>query len=515
MCVTVYFNSEGGTEMKKTLFIALVSFFLGLFLAGILFVYIPEKNAPVKTSFLDETYAPSLSSNLYAGMPVQQKPEYDFANIAERVAPAVVYIEADKVERVQYRSMFEDPFFEDFWRFFGEPRGREQERRSTSRGSGFFITADGYLVTNNHVVENAERVSVRTLDETEYSAEVIGTDPDTDLALLKVDKKNIPFDALGDSASCRPGEWVLAIGNPLSFEHTVTAGIISAKGRQLMGGPTYQNFIQTDAAINPGNSGGPLVNMRGEVIGINAMISTTTGGSIGIGFAIPSDLAKKVVKQLREKGRVVRGYLGVADVYPVTEQVRKSLDIDVKNGALIREVSAGYPAEKAGLKPYDVIVEIDGKPIKDPTDLLITIADIPPGTTVEIKVVRKGGEEKILKAKITERETDEEGQKPATSSDKDIGFKVRELTSRLASRLGYRTEGGLIITDITRYSEAARKGIQQGDIILEVNQIKMETVRDLENILRKSKAGDAIMLLLRREGNGRSQDFIRTLSIPE
>ena len=498
--------------MKKTLFIALFSFFLGLFLAGIIFVYIPEKNTPV--SFLDEPATPVLSSNLYAASPVQSKPEYDFATIAERVAPAVVYIEAEKVEKVQFRSMLDDPFFEDFWRFFGEPRGREQERRSTSRGSGFFITADGYLITNNHVVENAEKVTVKTLDETEYRAKVVGTDPDSDLALLKVDQKNLPFVGLGNSASCRPGEWVLAIGNPLSFEHTVTAGIISAKGRQLLGGPTYQNFIQTDAAINPGNSGGPLVNMQGDVIGINAMISTTTGGSIGIGFAIPSDLAKKVVKQLREKGRVVRGYLGVSGVYPVDDQVRKSLDIDVQNGAMIQEVTPGYPAEKAGMKAYDVIVEIDGKPIKDHNDLLIKIADIPPGTTVEIKVVRKGGEEKILKAKITERETEAE-QKPMTSSNKDIGFKVRELTSRLARRLGYQTDEGLIITEVTRYSEAERKGIRAGDIILEVNQTKMKTLSNLEGILKKAKPGDAVMLLLRREGNGRSSDFIVTLSIPE
>jgi serine protease Do len=307
---------------------------------------------------------------------------------------------------------------------------------------------------------------------------------------------------------------VLAIGNPLSFEHTVTAGIISAKGRQLLGGPTYQNFIQTDAAINPGNSGGPLVNMQGEVIGINAMISTTTGGSIGIGFAIPSDLAKKVVQQLKEKGRVIRGYLGVRGIYPVDEGVRKSLNIDVKQGAMIMEVDPGTPADKAGIKAYDVITEVNGTPVKDHNDLLIRIADIPPGTTIGIKVVRKGGEEKILKAKITERETEEE-QVPTTSSDKDIGFKVRELNTRLARRLGFQTEEGLIITDITRYSEADRKGIQSGDIILEVNQNKMKALGDLEDILKKAKPGDAVMLLIRREGNGRSTDFIVTLSIPE
>jgi serine protease Do len=499
--------------MKKTLIVALFSFLLGLFLAGIIFVYIPENNAPA--SYQDVSSSPTISSNLYAAPPLaQSKPEYDFATIAEKVAPAVVYIEAEKVEKVQLRSMLDDPFFEDFWRFFGEPRGREQERRSSARGSGFFISSDGYLVTNNHIVENAETVTVKTLDGEIYKAEVVGTDPDSDLALVKVEEKNLPFVELGDSTQCRPGEWVLAIGNPLSFEHTVTAGIISAKGRQLLGGPRYQNFIQTDAAINPGNSGGPLVNMQSEVIGINSMISTTTGGSIGIGFAIPSELAKKVVQQLRENGRVVRGYLGVSKIYPLDEGFRKSLDIDVKNGALIQEVVPGTPADKAGLKPYDVIIEVDGQPIKDHNDLAIKIADIPPGKTVEIKVVRKGGEVKVLKAKIEELESEQE-QKPESSSDKDIGFKVRELTSRLARRYGYNTEEGLIITEITRYGEADRKGLQTGDIILEVNQKKMRSMSDLEDILKKAEPGDAIMLLVRREGNGESVDFLVTLSIPE
>lgn len=498
--------------MKKTLYIALFSFILGLFLAGIIFVYIPEQNVP--DSYQETASSPALSSNLYAAPPAQSKPEYDFATIAEKVAPAVVYIEAEKVEKVQLRSMLDDPFFEDFWRFFGEPREREQERRSTARGSGFFISTDGYLVTNNHIVENAETVTVKTLEGEIYKAKVVGTDPLSDVALVKVDEKNLPFVGLGDSTQCRPGEWVLAIGNPLSFEHTVTAGIISAKGRQLFGGPRYQNFIQTDAAINPGNSGGPLVNMQGDVIGINSMISTTTGGSIGIGFAIPTELAKKVVQQLREKGRVVRGYLGVRNIYPLDEEKRKALDIDVKNGALIQEVEPGTPADKAGLKPYDVIVEVDGQPIKDHNDLGIKIADIPPGKTVEIKVIRKGGEVKVLKAKIEELES-EEGQKPVTSSDKDIGFKVDEMTSRLARRLGYKTEEGLIITEIARYSEADRKGLERGDIILEVNQKKMRSVSDLEDILKKAEPGDAILLLVRREGNGGSTDFLVTLRIPE
>lgn len=498
--------------MKKTVLLALLSFLLGVFAAGMLFVYVPEKNSP--DTYLEAALADPLSSTLHAAPLAQEPPRMDFAAVAEKVAPAVVFIEAEKREKVRYRSLFEDPFFEDFWRFFGYPREREEERVSISRGSGFFISSDGYILTNDHIVENAEKIKIKTLDENEYMAEIIGTDPETDLALLKVGAKDLPYVVLGDSAACRPGEWVLAIGNPFNLEHTVTAGIISAKGRQLMGGPTYQNFIQTDAAINPGNSGGPLVNMKGEVIGVNSMISTTSGGSIGIGFAIPSDLAKKIVAQLKEKGRVVRGYLGVRGIYPVTDQVRKSLNIDVKHGAMIQNVEPGTPAEKAGLKPYDVIVEVDGKPVKNPSDLSIKIAEIPPGTEVTLKVVRKGGEVKLLKAKIAERESGEVPQQAAAPA-KNIGIEVRELTPRLARRWGYRTEEGLIITNVRRYSEADRKGIERGDIILEINQQKIRTLREYNRILSRSKPGDAIMLLLRREQNGEQMDFIRTLSIPE
>jgi len=500
--------------MKRILVFSLAGFFLGILVAGMLFVGIPGKNTA--HDYSAEPNPPGTSSGLWAAPAgsLQAKPLYDFVTIARKVAPTVVFIEAERVERIRYRSLLEDPFFEDFWRFFGYPRDREQERRSTARGSGFFVSPDGYVVTNNHIVEKAERVTVKTLDEKQYKAKIIGTDPDTDLALLKVEDRNLPYVELGDSKACQPGEWVLAIGNPLNFEHTVTAGIISAKGRQLIGGPRYQNFIQTDASINPGNSGGPLVNMKGEVIGINSMISTTTGGSIGIGFAIPSDLAKNVIRQLREKGKVTRGYLGVRGIYPVTAQLAKSLDIDVDHGAMIQEVEPGTPADKAGLKPYDVIVEIDGQPVKDHNDLSFKIADIPPGTTVNIKVVRKGGETKVLKVKIGELESEEEeAQTPAEA--KDLGLGLREMTPRLASRYGYRTEEGLLIVEIDRSSEAYRKDIRRGDIILEVNQRRIRKLKEWENILKRARPGDAIMLLIRREQNGESVDFIRTLSIPE
>jgi serine protease Do len=502
---------QGGQTMKKILIITTISFFLGMLIAGLIFVYFPERNS--QDNFIEESSS-SWTSNLHAAPVPQARPEKDFATIAEAVAPAVVYIEAERVEKRKMRSLLNDPFFEDFWRFFGYPPDREREYRNIARGTGFFISSDGFLITNHHIVENAERVEVTTLEEKEYRAKIIGTDPETDLALLKVDEKNSPYAELGDSSTCKTGEWVLAVGNPFGLEHTVTAGIISAKGRQLVaGGPRYQNFIQTDAAINPGNSGGPLVNIRGEVVGINSMISTTSGGNIGIGFAIPSNLAKNVIKQLKDKGKVIRGYLGVRGIYPINEQAQKNLKLKIKQGALIQEVEPGTPADKAGLKPYDVIVEVNNSPVKDPNDLQFKIADIPPGTKVPIKVIRKG-EEKILTVQIAELESEEE-QKPAPSPDKDIGILVRELTPNLARRFGYRTEEGLIITEVTRYSEADRKGIEKGDIILEINQRKVKTMKDFESILKQAESGDAIMLLLRRESNGTIQDFIRTLSIPE
>ncbi len=465
--------------------------------------------------YLAESSSSSASTNLFAAPPVAQaKLNLDFVAVADKVAPAVVYIEAERVEKRQMRSLLDDPFFEDFWRYFGHPdRGEEYRRRA--RGSGFFISSDGYIVTNNHIVERAIEVIVRTLEGQEYKAEIVGTDSETDVALLKVKAKDLPYIDLGDSAACRPGEWVLAIGNPFNFQHTVTAGIISAKGRQLGGGATYQNFIQTDAAINPGNSGGPLVNLRGEVIGINSMISSPSGGNIGIGFAIPSNLAKKIVSQLKDKGKVVRGYLGVRGIYPIDEDLKKSLNLKSKQGAMIQEVEPGTPAAKAGMEPYDVIVEVDGHPVKDHNDLLFKIADIPPGTKVKVKVIRnKGKEEKILTVTLAERPGQEE-ETPAPSSDKDLGLEVRELTPRLARRLGYRSEEGLLITEVTRYSEAEDKGIQRGDIIVEVNQIKITSIADLKRILDTANPGDVLMLRIRREGNGRSQDSIVTLKIPE
>lgn len=498
--------------MKKTALIALVSFFAGILLAGYIFVYLPERNMP--ESFLNAP--PSSSSFLYASPNPQRGLDLDFVRIADMIGPAVVRISAERVEKRRVVGFFDD-WGDDFWdRFFGTPRGREREFRSEVRGTGFFISTDGYILTNNHLVESAEKVTIYTLQEKEYKAEIIGTDPPTDLALLKITDKNLPYAALGDSALLKVGEWVLAIGNPLGFEHTVSAGIVSAKGRQLIQAstaPSYQDFIQTDAAINRGNSGGPLVNMRGEVIGITSMIASPTGGSIGIGFAIPSNLARKVITQLQDKGRVIRGQLGVV-LQDISEEERRTLDLKSRRGAFITEVAPGTAADKAGLERYDVIIEFNGQPVKNKHDLSFKIADTAPGTKVEIKIIRDG-KEKILTAKLDELPTGEETEQASSSSGKDLGITVTNMTPSIARRLQMQTEEGVLVREVTRYSEADRKGLTAGDIILEANRQEVRDTDDLRTVIDKLNPGDGLILLIRRERNGEYREFITTLKIPE
>ncbi|UCC39294.1 MAG: Do family serine endopeptidase [Candidatus Aminicenantes bacterium] len=497
--------------MKKVAFIALLSFFLGILIAATIFVYFPEKNSP--RSFLEEDSSPSLTSNLLASPSLQSKPDLDFVKIADKLAPAVVQITSVRVEKRRAPSMWDD--FDDFWdRFFNIPRGREREKeyRSEARGTGFFISSDGYIITNHHLVSNAENVTISTSLDKEYKAEVVGSDSNTDIALLKVADKELIFADLGDSARLRVGEWVLAIGNPWGLEHTVTAGIVSAKGRQVTGSLPLQDFIQTDAAINRGNSGGPLVNMKGEVVGITSMIYSPSGGNIGIGFAIPSNLAKKVVKQLKEKGRVIRGYLGIVP-QAITEADKEYFKLKSKRGALVAQVEPDTPADKAGFQQADVITEINGQPVKNDNDLRLKIAEIEPGTRAEIKIIRDG-KEKILTAKISEFPTDE-AEVPSASSGKELGLEYTTLTPRLARRYGFRTEEGVIITEVTRYSEADRRGVLAGDIILEANRKKVFEANDLENIIKKLKPGDTLMLVIRRERDRDSVELIKTLRIPE
>jgi len=499
--------------MKKTTVIALSSFFLGILLTAFIFVYNPGNEAAELNAHKTEAQAPS--SNLYASSLQTDSHFPDFAAVADKVSPAVLSISSEKVEKRQVIG-FDSPF-DDFWdRFFDMPRDREQEYRSYARGTGFFISSDGYIITNNHLVENAIKVEVTSLQEKTYQAKIVGTDPETDLALLKVDEKNLPYVDLGDSENIRVGEWVLAIGNPLGLTHTVTAGIVSAKGRiftDLEQQQPYQDFIQTDAAINRGNSGGPLINLKGKVVGINSIIFSPSGGNIGIGFAISSNLTKSIIEKLKESGRVIRGYLGVG-VYAINDDFVTLLKLDSKKGAVVNNVDPDSPADKAGLKRYDVIIEIDGKPIEDGDDLQFKIAEIKPGTKVDLTIIRDG-KQTTIPVKIIERESSVE-KEPTSSSGKDIGLKVQEMTPNIAKRYGYQTNEGLIITEVERYSEADRKGLQTGDIILEVNRQEVSKIDDLEKILKRLNSGDPLLLLVRREDRrGGSQDFMVTLRMPE
>ncbi len=501
--------------MKRSVWVALAGFALGLLVAGYVLVYLPERHSAASGPVAAPS-APVVATNLYASSAPEVRTDLDFVSISEKVGPAVVKIVSEHKEKARDQQGFEDQFpFDDFWdRFFGRPAPRQpQEYQSMVQGTGFFITSDGYILTNNHIAEDSVKNTITTLQGKDYEAKVIGTDPKTDLALLKIDAKGMPFVTLGDSALVKVGEWVLAIGNPLGMEHTVTAGIVSAKGRQLgvgMNVPTYQDFIQTDAAINRGNSGGPLVNMKGEVIGINSNILSPTGGNIGIGFAIPSDMAKKVVSQLKEKGKVTRGRLGVV-MQNVTDGMRKQFGIKAAKGAIVTTVEPDGPAEKAGFKQYDVITEINGQPIEDSNDLKFKIADIEPGRKISVNVIRDG-KEMTLTPTIEETEPEiEKGQ--ATSADKDVGLSLAPMTPSLARRYGYRTTEGLLVTEVRNYSEADKAGVATGDIILEVNRKKVATVRELENILKKTPSGEEVILLIRRESDGQTQDLILPLKV--
>jgi len=500
--------------MKKYAWIAISSFTLGLLLAGYLFLYLPEKSAAPADVFATGT-APAPSANLFASPAPQEKANLDFVTIAEKIGPAVVRIEAERRERPNSPGSGEEwPFGDDFFnRFFSQPRQNQPESNTVQvGGTGFFITADGYILTNNHMVEKDKTISVTvtTLGGKEYNAKVVGTDPGTDLALLKIQATGMPFAELGDSGLVKVGEWVLAIGNPLGMEHTVTAGIVSYKGRQI-DTQSYQDFIQTDAAINRGNSGGPLINMKGEVIGINSNILTSGfAGNIGIGFAIPTSIAKKVVVQLKEKGRVIRGRLGV-QIRDLTDGMAKQWKLTSKAGAVVSSVEPDSPAELAKIKQYDVITQVNGEPVKNGDDLRFRIADILPGGKVNLTVVRDGKETKVT-AVVDELEPErEKGQ--VASLDKDIGVSVMALTPNTARRYGLRTTEGLLITEVRNGSEAARQNLAAGMIILEVNRRKVTTVRDFEDILKTTASGDEVILLVRQELEGRPQDFIATVKV--
>ena len=422
----------------------------------------------------------------------------DWMRLSKEAKPAVVNISvklnAESATGPQERGRSDERSFEDFFkRYFDEaPR-----RPTRAAGSGFILNTNGFIVTNNHVVENAADIQVKLGDGRELPAKVVGRDAKTDLALLKVEATGLPVIPLGDSTALQVGEPVMAIGNPFGLEQTVTTGIVSATGRVIGSGP-YDNFIQTDASINPGNSGGPLINARGEVIGINTAIFSRGGGSVGIGFAVPSSLAKTVITQLVDRGKVERGWLGVA-IQPLTQDLAKSFKRGDTTGALVSEVKEGSPADKAGMKTGDVIVELDGKKVTKATDLPSLVAEMPVGKSVPIVVVRDGREVR-LNAQIARLE-DESPTKVAKTKDKgQLGLSVQPLTPPVARELGLKVKEGVLVRDVIEGGRAAEAGIRAGDVIVEVNREPVRTVEDLKARVDKLGKSEPVVMLVNRDG---------------
>jgi serine protease Do len=439
----------------------------------------------------------------------------NFVQLAGRLGPSVVNIAATHPARRSEQppgpsgppspgpgpNPFggDDPFSE-FWRkFFGERFGAPPGPQK-ALGSGFVIDKQGLILTNNHVVENADKITVRLADEREFDATVVGRDPRTDIAVVRITDKggDFPVPPLGDSGKLEVGEWVLAMGSPFGLEHTVTAGIVSAKGRYIGAGP-YDDFIQTDASINPGNSGGPLINLQGEVVGINTAIVSRSGGNMGIGFAIPINLVKEILPELIKTGKVTRGWLGVM-IQRVTPDLAQALGLEKNRGALVSSVAQGSPAEQAGLKPGDVIVEYNDRPIQDSNELPILVARTDVGREARITVMR---DNKRIPITVTIGELKEKEEEVAASAPEtgSLGLTVQNVTPEIAESLGLDRAAGVVVTSVQPQSPAAEAGIQRGDIILEVNRNRIGNAADLRKILEGTKAGENALFLIKRGGN--------------
>ncbi len=417
------------------------------------------------------------------------------AGVAERVKPAVVNISTSKTVKTERHPFFDDPFFR---RFFGDPQ--PQKRRVTNLGSGVIASADGYIITNNHVIEGAEDILVKLSDGREYKGRPVGKDPRTDIAIIKIDEKNLPTVPWADSDKLRVGEIVFAIGNPYGLNQTITMGIVSALGRTGIGITDYEDFIQTDAAINPGNSGGALVNIKGEIVGINTAIFSVTGGYQGIGFAIPSNMVKNVMENIVKEGKVVRGWLGV-QIQALTPELARQFNLKDEKGVLLADIVEGGPAEKGGLKRGDVIIEYNGKKIENPFQLRNMVATTKPGDTVNIMVMRNG---KALSIKVVVGELPDgvaAVEIPEKFDNVLRGVQVQDLTDEMIKRLGITKKiRGVIITNISEDSPSS--GIlSEGDIILEVNKTPVSNVREYNEIVSKIEKNQEVLLLIMRGGS--------------
>jgi serine protease Do len=432
-----------------------------------------------------------------------------FRAVAKKVSPAVVFVKVEKIVKDQPAGEFpfpfgdHGPFGDDFFRrFFGipMPQGPGQEERPPQRmlgqGSGFIVTPDGYILTNNHVVGEADKVTVQLEDGREFTAKVIGADPRSDVAVIKIDADRLPVLPLGDSDALAVGDWVLAVGNPFGLSHTITAGIVSAKGRSSVGIADYENFIQTDAAINPGNSGGPLVDLDGKAVGMNTAIFSRSGGYMGIGFAIPINMVVSIRDQLIEHGSVTRGYLGVT-IQDLTPELARGFGMEGQKGALVAAVSEGSPAEKAGLKRGDVIVEFAGKPVTDIGDFRNRVAMMAPGTREKITVVRLG-KRQSLEVGIGKLPEEKEGGGKEPPAAAELGLTVQPLTPELAQQLGYVGESGVVVSRVAPGSVAAEAGIRPGTLIQEVNRTPVKDPNEFRKAVARTPKDGNVLLLVRQ-----------------
>ncbi|MDD5434802.1 MAG: DegQ family serine endoprotease [Nitrospira sp.] len=482
---------------KEKLAVAVILVFAGVIVGVVLsanFGWISLGQAKV------EPISPKVTEHLEAT-------EKAFVEISKRVVPSVVNISTTKISRGnegnQLSPFFQDPFFR---RFFGDEFFRDHEmpkrHKEQALGSGVIVSEDGYIITNNHVVSGADEIKVVLSDKREFTGKVVGADPKTDVAVIKIKANDLPTVLWGDSDNIEVGEFVLAIGNPFGLNQTVTSGIISAKGRANVGIADYEDFIQTDAAINPGNSGGALVNIRGELIGINTAIFSRSGGYMGIGFAVPSNMVKSVMDSLVKVGKVTRGWLGVY-IQDVTPELAKQFKLHTNQGALVSDIMDGSPAEKAGFERGDVIIQYNGKEIENTGHLRNMVAQTSVGKVVELKIIRES-HEKVLKVNIGELPPD--GAKEGKHEEGDAegvfkGVTVQGLTPEYRDKLDIPDKiKGVIITAVESGSSAEEYGLKAGDVILEINKKATKTIKDFNKAVAEIKKGESALILIYRDG---------------
>jgi serine protease Do len=429
-----------------------------------------------------------------------------FSSVAAKAVPAVVFIKVERTIEKQLTVPGTPYGFNDPFGFFGDEfndrffRGRQQsqpkEYRQMGQGSGFIIGEEGYILTNNHVVGKADVITVKLHDGREFDAKLIGTDEKSDVAVIKIEGNNLPILPLGDSDELKIGEWVIAIGNPFGLAETLTSGIVSAKGRSTVGINDYEDFIQTDAAINPGNSGGPLINIKGEAIGINTAIFSNSGGNMGIGFAIPINMAKIIKDQLVKTGKVTRGQLGVM-IGDLTQDLADYFEMNSTKGVMVNEVLKGTPAEKAGIEVGDIILKINERDIENMGDLRNTIAMLTPGTKTKLLIYRDGKEQTVT-VKIAEL-SDTQVFADTSQLDRRLGLTVENLTEEASRYYGLPSNEGVIVSNVNPNSDAYREGIRPGMIILSVNRIKVDSVEKFNEAIRASFKTKKVLLLIRSE----------------